>query len=541
MHKSRLAAASIIAATALVATACGSGSSGSNSDAAVKKLTIADAAEAPTYINPLNDNGATGLGVAQALFAPLVRTNPATGKVQNVIAQSVTPNSDSTVWTIKIKPGLTFDDGEPLTAQDYVDSWNMTSQEARGWTNSGFFSKIKGWDKMNPLLPEGKKAPSNLPKKLSGLKVIDKTTFQATLSVPFSQFGLTLQYLGAAPMSAKERKDPDAYKLKPIGMGPYKVKGGVWKVGTDLDLVKSPTYKGPFAPQADEVVFKFIPNAETAYNDFLAGDVDFTGVPSTKMGSYQQDAPGQYVTSQTGDFLWYLIPPLWDKDYQSADVRKALSMAINRTTLSKLVGTATPATEYVQRGVDGFREGTCGTACNYDPAGAKSLLQKAGGFKGGPLKIYYSTDSATSQTYAQAIGNMFRQNLDIKVAYVGKTSSEINDLASDHKVDGVRIGGWGFDYPSIEDDLTPILACQADYNPEGYCNKKVDALLAEGNSQSDSQKAIGIYQQAEDLAMKDLPNIPLYETKSIYLYSKRIKPLNSKYTGISALYSTFTS
>ncbi|GAB3925522.1 peptide ABC transporter substrate-binding protein [Microlunatus endophyticus] len=541
MHKSRLAAASIIAATALVASACGSSTSGSNSDASVKKLTIADAAEAPTYINPLNDNGATGLGVAQALFAPLVRTNPATGKVQNVIAQSVTPNSDSTVWTIKIKPGLQFDDGEPLTAQDYVASWNMTSQEARGWTNSGFFAKIKGWDKMNPLLPEGKKAPSNLPKKLSGLKVIDKTTFQATLSVPFSQFGLTLQYLGAAPMSAKERKDPDAYKLKPIGMGLYKVKGGVWKVGTDLDLVKSPTYKGPFAPQADEVVFKFIPNAETAYNDFLAGDVDFTGVPSTKMGSYQQDAPGQYVTSQTGDFLWYLIPPLWDKDYQSADVRKALSMAINRTTLSKLVGTATPATEYVQRGVDGFREGTCGTACNYDPAGAKSLLQQAGGFKGGPLKIYYSTDSATSQTYAQAIGNMFRQNLDIKVTYVGKTSSEINDLASDHKVDGVRIGGWGFDYPSIEDDLTPILACQADYNPEGYCNKKVDALLAEGNSQSDSQKAIGIYQQAEDLAMKDLPNIPLYETKSIYLYSKRIKPLNSKYTGISALYSTFTS
>ncbi|MBO0810893.1 MAG: ABC transporter substrate-binding protein [Microlunatus sp.] len=540
MRKLRLGAVCLVASAAMIMSACGSGTSGSNSNSSSKKLTIALAAEPIQYINPLNDNGATGISVSQALFAPLVRTDPDTGKVQNVIAESVTPNSDSTVWTIKIKPGLKFDDGEPLTAQDYVDSWNMTSQEARGWINSGFFAKIKGWDKMNPLLPEGKKPPANLPQKLSGLKVIDDTTFQVTLSVPFSQFGLTLQYLGAAPMAAKERQNPDAYKRKPIGMGPYKIKGGEWKVGTDIDLVKSPTYKGPFSPEADEVVFKFIPNADTAYNEFLAGNVDFTGVPSDKIGSYQQDAPGQYILSQTGDFLWYLIPPLWDKDYQNADVRKALSMAINRATLSKLVGTATPSTSYVQRGIDGYRDGTCGTACTYDPAAAKALLQKAGGFNQ-PLKIYYSTDSATSQTYAQAIGNMFRQNLGLKISYIGKVSSDLSTLAGDHKISGVRIGGWGYDYPSIEDDLTPILACQADYNPEAYCNKNVDALLNKGNSQSDPQQAIKLYQQAEDLAMKDLPNIPLYETKSIYLHSARIKPRDSKYTGVSALYSTFTS
>ncbi|GAB3925518.1 peptide ABC transporter substrate-binding protein [Microlunatus endophyticus] len=540
MRKFRLAVLVLAAASAMAMSACGGSTSGSSgSQTATKKITIAIAAEEIPYINPLNDNGSPGIQVAQALFAPLVRTNPATGKLQDVIAQSVTPNSDSTVWTIKIKSGLQFDDGEPLTAQDYVDSWNMTSQESRGWENAGFFSKIKGWDAMNPEVADGKKPPSNLPKKLSGLKVVDKTTFQVTLAQPFSQFGLTLQYLGAAPMAAKEREDPDAYKRKPIGMGPYKLKTSPWKTGTDLDLVKSPTYKGPFAPQADEVVFQFIPNAETAYNDFLAGNIDFTGVPASKMGTYKQDAPNQWVESPVAGNVYYLSYPLWDKQYASADVRKAISMAINRDTFAKLVGPATAAHGYIEAGLDGYRANSCGTSCQYDPAVAKTLLKQGGGFSG-PLKIYYANDSSTGQVYAQAIGNMIRQNLGIKVTYIGKTSSDISDLADDRKLDGLRFSGWGHDYPSIEDDITPMFACYGDANFSQYCNKAVDAALAKGNSESDEQAAIKDYQHAEDLALADLPLAPLYSVSGVDLYSKQIKPQVSKYTGISGLYATFT-
>ena len=183
MRRFWLAAAGVATATAMLLTACGSGSGGSEaSDDGSKAMTIVLGGDEIPYINPLNDNGTPGIRVAAALFAPLVRTNPDTGKTQNVIAESVKPNSDSTKWTIKIKSGLTFDDGEKLTAKDYVDSWNMTSQEARGWKNAAFFSRIKGWKAMNPLLKDGQKPPADLPKKLTGLKVVDDQTFTVELA-----------------------------------------------------------------------------------------------------------------------------------------------------------------------------------------------------------------------------------------------------------------------------------------------------------------------------------------------------------------------
>jgi oligopeptide transport system substrate-binding protein len=519
---------------------CGSSGSTSETGTGAKALTIALGGDEIPYINPLNDNGTPGIRVAQALFSPLVRTNPETGKVENVIADSVEPNDDSTKWTIKIKDGLTFDNGQPLTSQDYVDSWNMTSQLERGWKNAAFFSKIKGWDAMNPLLEEGDEVPADLPEKLSGLKVVDDTTFTVELSEPFSQFGLTLQYLGAAPMAEEARKDPEAFNRKPIGMGPYKLKDAEWTTGTDLVLQKSSSYKGPFAPEADEVTFRFIANGETAYNDFLAGNLDFVQVPSSKIGSYEQDAPGQSIISQNAGAIFYLVFPMWDEKFADADLRKAFSMAINRDTYAKLVGIADPATSYVQSGLDGYRADSCGTSCAYDPAAAKALLQKAGGLDA-PLKLYYSTDSSTGQVYAEALGNMFRQGLGIEVKYVGKTGSEIGDLADKKKLDGLRISGWGYDYPSIENDLTPVFACQGDANFAGYCNSDLDQLIKEGNKQSDPAKAVVSYQAAEDAALADMPLIPLYMSKDVNLHSAKIKPQESKYTGVSPLYSTFTS
>ncbi|HEY9293600.1 MAG TPA: ABC transporter substrate-binding protein [Microlunatus sp.] len=341
-------------------------------------------------------------------------------------------------------------------------------------------------------------------------------------------------------MAAKARKDPEAYNHKPIGMGAYKLKDTEWKTGTDLVLTKSPTYKGPFAPEADEVTFRFIANGETAYNDFLAGNVDFVQVPSSKISSYEQDAPGQSIVSRNAGAIFYLSYPMWDKAFANADLRKAFSMAINRDTFAKLVGIADPATSFIQSGLDGARKDSCGAACTYDPAAAKAALQKAGGFDG-PLKLYYSTDASTGQVYAEALGNMLRQNLGIKVSYIGKAGSEIGELADTKKLDGLRITGWGYDYPSIEDDLTPVLACQGDANFAGYCSEKLDKLIAEGNKESDPAAAVAKYQAAEDVAVADLPLVPLYMSKDVNLHSAKIKPQDSEYTGVSPLYSTFTS
>jgi len=128
---------------ALLLSSCGDGKSSSGSGSGDKSEIIAIAADPLEYINPLNENGSPGIQIAMAMFAPLVTTDPNTGKLQNVMADSVTPDKTSQTWTIKLKPGNTFQNGQPVTAKDYVDSWNMTAEGSNAWKNNGFFSKVE--------------------------------------------------------------------------------------------------------------------------------------------------------------------------------------------------------------------------------------------------------------------------------------------------------------------------------------------------------------------------------------------------------------
>ncbi|MEV5962432.1 ABC transporter substrate-binding protein [Kribbella sp. NPDC051952] len=522
---------------ALVLASCGDGKSsgGSGGDGGAKSEIIAIAADPLEYINPLNENGSPGIQIAMAMFAPLVTTDPNSGKTVNVLADSVTPDKTSQTWTIKLKPGNTFQNGQPLTAKDYVDSWNMTAEGSNAWKNNGFFSKVEGYDALNPPTPDGATPKPTSVKTMSGLKLIDNLTFSVKLKVPFSQFGLTLQYLGLAPLPEEVRKNPDAYKRKPIGNGPYKLAAD-WNAGDDIKLAKWDGYKGPNAPEADSITYRFIPNADTAYNEFLAGNVDFTDVPSTKVQSFKNDAPDQWVTSVSSGAN-YLVFPAWDTRYKNPKLRHAFSLAIDRKAFADLVGLSEPAKGLIAPDINGYRDNAC-KYCDFDAAKAKQLLQEAGGFSG-PVNISYSTTSATGQIFAEAIGNMLRQNLGLTVKYTGKQGSEITELADSRKLDGLRFGGWGHDYPSIEDYLTPMFKSNGDANFAGYSNPALDAVLAKGDAEPDQDKAIKLYQQAEDIALEDLPLIPLYTKSNAYLHSAKIEPRVSKYVGVSALYATF--
>jgi len=527
------AALGLLLVPALALGACGNGKSAT--PAKSKSLTIVITAEPNKTLNPENGNSSADIQVAEALYAPLVETDPASGKLRNVVADSITPDATGRTWTIKIKDGFSFQNGQALTARDYVDTWNLTAYGPNAWKNNGFFSKVDGYDALNPTAPDGQTAPAPTAKEMTGLKVVDDHTFTVRLKVPFSQFGLTLQYLGLAPLAEAVRKDPKAYDHKPIGMGPYKLATDEWKTGEDIKLVKWNGYKAT-APQADKVTFRFIQNGDTAYNEFLAGTVDSVQVPSTKKNTFKTDAPDRWLVSESAGNIFYFVFPSWDPAYAKPELRHAISMAIDRAAFANLVGLAKPASGLVAPGIDGQRPDAC-KYCTHDAAAAKKLFDEAGGLSK-PMTINYNSGTSTGQTYAEAIGNMMRQTLGIEVRYVGKPGSEITDLADKKSLEGVRFGGWGHDYPSIEDYLTPMFKSNGDANFSKYANPKVDQLLAQGDSQPNPERAIQLYQQVEDICLEDMPLVPLYHIQDAYLAAKGVHPRNSRYTGVSPLWST---
>ncbi|MYW66886.1 ABC transporter substrate-binding protein [Streptomyces sp. SID8379] len=526
----RIATAATGTALAVVLAGCsgGSGSGSGGGESGAHSLTIATAAEVP-LLNPSNDNGSTGIQIESALWAPLTRVDPKSGKLVNVVADSVT-SKDAKTWTIRIKPGWTFTNGEKLTAKSFVDTWNYTAAGEHAFANNGAFQRVQGYEDLNPAKGKAKATT------LSGLKVVDDLTFTVTLKAPFSPYPTTLSYLGVAALSEETLKDPDKYKHEPIGYGAYKL-DGAWKAGQPVRVVRNKDYQGKDAPQADHITFRFFSNPETAYNEFLAGNVDYVTVPSSKIDSYKTDAPGKWNQAKAAANISYLNLPVTLKPYGDTRIRRALSLALDRASLAKLKPGNSPATSFTAPSVDGHRENTC-TACAQDVAEAKKLLREAGGFSG-KLRLFFASDNPGEQVYAEALGNMWRQNLGLKISYVGKPGAEIGPLANAGKLDGIRIMAWGHDYPSLEDYLTPLFASYGDVNTGRYKDAKVDSLLADANAEVDQAKATEEYQAIEDRIAEQMPVVPLSHQRDVYLHSDGIEPLNGRFASVDPVHSAF--
>src|SRR5918912_2295041 len=130
---------------ALGLAACGGGSnSGSGSSSGVVKIGIAE----PEHLIPTNTSETSGSQVLAALYAPLVDYD-ADNKPYEVQAESIT-STDNKTWTIKLKDGWTFHNGEPVTSDSYINSWNYGAYGPNAQNNGYFFSNIEGYDAVAP-------------------------------------------------------------------------------------------------------------------------------------------------------------------------------------------------------------------------------------------------------------------------------------------------------------------------------------------------------------------------------------------------------
>src|SRR3954469_5785465 len=110
------------AAVALVATACGSGDSGGSGSSDGGAVLSASWGDPQSPLEPANTNEVQGGKVLDMLFRGLKKYNPKTGKAENMVAASIT-TSDSQNFAIKLNPGWTFSDGDPVTSDSFINAW----------------------------------------------------------------------------------------------------------------------------------------------------------------------------------------------------------------------------------------------------------------------------------------------------------------------------------------------------------------------------------------------------------------------------------
>lgn len=501
----------IAGVVALGATACGGGGGSSSDDinkgsADPKGIVTAQLSEPQNPLQPANAKESQGSRVLRTVFATLVDYEPGTGKLQYINAESVEPNKDSSVWTVKLKKGWKFHDGTPVTAQSYVDSWNWSANVKNNQTNSSWFADIKGYEDVHPEKGDPKSD------KMSGLKVIDEDTFTISLTGPVSYFSYKLGYDVWAPLPKGFFKNPKKYGEHPVGNGPYTFES--WDHNKLVKVRKYADYKGPNAAKNGGIDFKNYTTADAAYSDLRSNNLDWIEqVPTTALTNYKDDL-GKRAIDEEYSAVQSIVPAFYTKQFKDIDpkVVQGLSMAIDRDQITKTVlhGSRTPADSFVARGVLGHKDNALGDIVKYDPKKAKALIKEGGGVPGNKISIQYNADQ-DHKPWVDAVCNSIKQSTGVECVGDSKPTFQADLNARDkEQVKSMYRGGWVLDYPVNSNFMRDLYGSTAAGNTSGYSNKEFDELAAKADRAPTLEETVKLYQDAEQLLAKDMPAIPLW-------------------------------
>jgi oligopeptide transport system substrate-binding protein len=527
------AAVAVGAALALVAAGCSSDGDGTTASTDGEITITGNQPENPLV--PSNTTETQGGQVVDALFTGLINYNPDDAHPENAVAEKF-ETTDNLTYTVTLKKGWKFHDGTDVDANSFVDAWNWAAYSPNGAQNSSFFGSIKGFEDVQSEDPDEdgpKQAPKPKTDKMSGLEVVDANTFKVTLSGPSSVFNQMVGYSAFMPLPKAFFKDPVAFGKKPIGNGPFKFIS--WKDNDSIVVERYDDYKGDDKPKVKKVTFKHYTTSEASYADLISGNIDYEQqIPTNALvgDKYKTDLPDRWIEKPVG-VVTYVAFPIYDKRFTNKKLRQAISMAVDRKTITDKIFNKTrqPATGYISPSVEGARENVC-KYCEYNPTEAKKLLAEAGGWQG-EMKIFYNGD-ASHKDWVEAMANSISKALGIKaVASPVPTFAEFRSQINAHKMTGPYRAGWQMDYPHIENFLNPLYKTGASSNDGLYSSPEVDAALKQADEEKDAKKAIELYQKAEDLVAEDVPSIAMWMTKAQVGYSDRVT--NVKVTAFGEL------
>ncbi|CAM5460650.1 MULTISPECIES: peptide ABC transporter substrate-binding protein [Streptomyces] len=515
----RVGSAFFAAATVALA---GAGCGGGGQDPSVVRASWGDP---QNPVEPANTTDVQGGKVLDLAFRGLKRYNPRTAVAENMVAESV-ESPDARNFTVKLKPGWSFSNGEKVTARSFVDAWNYGALVSNRQLGAPFFSYVEGYEEVHPE-GEGSKPAA---RTMRGLKVKDELTFTVRLNQKFGLWPEMLGYSAFLPLPRSFFTDHDAWLAKPVGNGPYAVqsyaKGGIMRLRTWKD------YPGPDKAKNGGVDLQVYTDNDTAYTDLMAGNLDLVDdVPASQLKHVQKDLQGRYINQPAG-IIQTLSFPMYEKGWAkpgTEKVRRGISMAINRPAITRQIfrGTRTPATDWTAMALGehgGYQAGLCGAACTYDPAAARKLVDEGGGLPGGSMKVTYNADTGSHKLWVDALCNSVNRALGRHVCDGSPmgTFADYRSKVSAKKMSGPFRAGWQMDYPLIQTFLQSQYFTGASSNDSGWSNKEFDRLVSSANAESDVGRVNATYHRAERILAREMPAIPLWYQNGSGGYTDRV-------------------
>ena len=457
---------------------------------------IADANSA--FLDPAQGPDANTAQVAGMIYSGLVKSDVNLNVVPDQATWDISP--DNKVYTFHLKPGITFSDGTPVTAQTYVYTLTRALLPAVNSTIATFFEgNIVGAMDVN-----SKKTTT-----LAGVKAVDNQTLQITLTQPTPYFLEVLTNYLYFPLNKAvidqygETDWPNHVAGSAVGTGPFMVKE--WDHKVKMVLVPNPHYYGA-KTKLTEVDMYFVSDPNTAFAAYQAKEYDFVwNITPAEQSTAQSMAGFTRKSLLQTDLLFFnnKMPP-----FDNVAVRQAFAYAIDKPLLVHAIfkDAVVPAQTIIPPGMPGYQPNYPGLP--FDKAKAKSLLQGVypDVSKVPPITFSYPSSQVTPAE-AAALQQMWQDALGINVNLRPVDLNAYNTQTANHQVQ-FGFTQWGADFPDPYDWLALNLLPNASNN-SGEWNNAAFAQTISQAEQSSGDARIKLYNQAEQIAISEVGWLPI--------------------------------
>jgi oligopeptide transport system substrate-binding protein len=480
----------------------------------------------PQGLDPHVVTGVPENHIIRALFEGLAVKNPYTLEPEPGVAKSWDISEDGRIVTFHINPDAKWSNGEPMTAHDYVWSWQRLLSPALGGEYSYMLYPVQNAQAFN----KGEITDFSE----VGVKALDDLTLQVTLDerTPYfiqlmdhySTFAVhrpTLEKFG----KATDRYTPWTRVENMVSNGAFNLKS--WQLNRRIELEKSDTYWDRDKVRLNGIVYYPTENVVSEERMFRVGQLHYTAsVPLGKIPVYQEMEDSPYVQAPYLGTYYYLlnteIPPT-----DNLKVRQALSLAVDRDSLSKnvLKGTVIGAYSITPPDTLGYFPPKL---FDYDPERARVLLAEAGypngeGWPG--LELTYNT-SEDHRKIAVALQQMWKDVLNIEVALVNQEWKVYLDSITQMHFQIAR-RGWIGDYVDPNNFLDLFLTGGGNNNT-GFADPRYDELVLRKAPQATTKaERFAVFEEAETLLMEQMPIIPVFTYTSKHLVQPSVRGLPS--------------
>nr|WP_319928406.1 peptide ABC transporter substrate-binding protein [Xenorhabdus sp. 12] len=470
----------------------------------------------PASLDPIKSFGLNEAQVLRDLFEGLVNQG-ADGKVIPGVATEWKTNDNKT-WVFTLRQNARWSNGSPVTATDFVYSWQRLVNPANA-SSFSWFAALSGIQNAQEII-DGKLPPEKL-----GVEAIDPYTLKVTLNRPVPYFPSMTTNFSLYPVNKQniEKHGNDWTRVENlIGNGAFKLAERV--VNEKIVLTPNSYYWDNKNTVLKKVTFLPINQESHATKRYLAEDLDITeSFPKNMYQKLLRELPGQVFTpDQLGTY--YYAFNTQRAPTNDLRVRQALAMTIDKKLIAeKVVGTGEkPAWHFTPEVTAGFQPEKSWqetqTQKELDNQ-ARALLKAAGYAPGKPLKISLLYNNLeNNQRIAIAISSEWKKKLGVEVKLVNQEWKTYVDNRNSGNFDVVR-ASWTGDYNEPSSFLS-LLTSKHSGNLAKFHNAEYEALLEAASHETDDAARNRDYNQAEKIIAEQAPIVPIYQ----YTNGRLIKP-----------------